>query len=228
MAERIASAPAVISPHLDDAVFGCGELLAAHPGSVVITVFAGVPAAGTPVPEWDRACGFSSPREALLERRREDRRALAALRARPCWLALLDAQYRSPPGQDVITERLERALLRHAARTVLLPMGLFHSDHRLVHEAALALARREPRREWLAYEEPNYRRVPGLLEERLQALRALGFDVTREALAPDDTKKIAKARAVRCYTSQLRGLQSAGRPGDADLLANERYWRIAA
>ena len=30
---------AVISPHLDDGVFACGEMLAAHPGSVVVTVF---------------------------------------------------------------------------------------------------------------------------------------------------------------------------------------------
>jgi len=33
----------VISPHLDDAVFSCRQLLAQAPGSVVVTVFAGIP-----------------------------------------------------------------------------------------------------------------------------------------------------------------------------------------
>ena len=34
----------VISPHLDDAVFACGRLIASHPSCVVVTVFAGLPA----------------------------------------------------------------------------------------------------------------------------------------------------------------------------------------
>ena len=31
----------IVSPHLDDAVLGCGNFMAAHPGAVVVTVFAG-------------------------------------------------------------------------------------------------------------------------------------------------------------------------------------------
>jgi len=49
---------AVISPHLDDAVFACGELLAARPGSVVITVLAGRPPRDLPLTPWDAASGF--------------------------------------------------------------------------------------------------------------------------------------------------------------------------
>jgi hypothetical protein len=33
----------VLSPHLDDAVLSVGRFLAANPGTVVITVFAGIP-----------------------------------------------------------------------------------------------------------------------------------------------------------------------------------------
>ncbi len=45
----------VVSPHLDDAVLGCGQLLAAWPGATVVTVFAGKPAVyPTPQREWDR------------------------------------------------------------------------------------------------------------------------------------------------------------------------------
>ncbi|MCV5262168.1 PIG-L family deacetylase, partial [Escherichia coli] len=76
----------VISPHLDDGVFGCGQLLAAHPGSTVLTVFAGVPEAA-PAPEWDRRCGFTSAQAAMAARREEDRRALTRLAARPLWLS---------------------------------------------------------------------------------------------------------------------------------------------
>jgi hypothetical protein len=34
----------VVSPHLDDAVFGCGELIASRPGATVARLFAGPPA----------------------------------------------------------------------------------------------------------------------------------------------------------------------------------------
>src|SRR5436853_287558 len=49
-----------ISPHLDDAVLSCGQLLAARPGSVVITVFAGMPRDGSQQTDWDRRCGFAN------------------------------------------------------------------------------------------------------------------------------------------------------------------------
>ena len=52
----------VLSPHCDDAVFGCGELLADRPGSTVITVFAGRPGSGVPLTRWDAAAGFGAPR----------------------------------------------------------------------------------------------------------------------------------------------------------------------
>ena len=80
----------VISPHLDDAVFSCGRLLAAAPGSIVVTVFAGIPPRDTPAPPWDRRAGFDRADEAMHARRDEDRRALARLDARPVWLDFLD------------------------------------------------------------------------------------------------------------------------------------------
>jgi hypothetical protein len=46
---------AVVSPHCDDGVFGCGELLALHPGSVVITVFTAYPRPDEPLTVWDEA-----------------------------------------------------------------------------------------------------------------------------------------------------------------------------
>ncbi|HEX2530642.1 MAG TPA: hypothetical protein VHK70_04145 [Burkholderiaceae bacterium] len=58
----------VLSPHLDNAVFACGELIAATPDTVVVTLFAGAPAAGYALTEWDAAAGFSCAREAIVRR----------------------------------------------------------------------------------------------------------------------------------------------------------------
>src|SRR4051812_4728612 len=76
----------IVSPHLDDAVFGCGELLGARPGSVVVTVFAGAPPTYETVTEWDALAGFRAGDDVMAARRAEDRDALAVLGARPVWL----------------------------------------------------------------------------------------------------------------------------------------------
>jgi LmbE family N-acetylglucosaminyl deacetylase len=218
MAERLA----VISPHLDDAVWGCGELIAAHPGATVITVFAGMPAASQPLTEWDRGCGFARSREAVLERRREDRAALSVLGAKPCSLEFLDAQYDRPPlDADAIRAALEDTLRVYAPDMIALPLGLFHSDHRLASHGALHLC--EDERVWIAYEEAVYRRIDGATSHRLGELAAMGFRVCPLSGRESGT---LKARAVRCYASQLRGFATLGLSGHVDLSAAERYWKI--
>jgi LmbE family N-acetylglucosaminyl deacetylase len=211
----------VISPHLDDAVFACGELIARHPGAVVLTVFAGVPDKAQ-ITQWDRGCGFADSRAAMCARRREDREALALLQAMPCWLDFYDAQYARAASAGEIAAKLADELGAHAPDTVALPLGLFHSDHKLASRAALALV--DDERTWLVYEDALYRRIAGAVDERLGELRAMGF-----ALSPVADGKGApalKGRAIECYASQLRGLATPGRPGHADLGAPERYWRI--
>ncbi len=84
---------AAVSPHLDDAVAGCGALLAGTPGSTVITVFAGVPDAAVPLTEWDRRCGFGDGESAMKWRLGEDDKALHLLKAQPARLPFLDDQY---------------------------------------------------------------------------------------------------------------------------------------
>ncbi len=219
----------VISPHCDDAVFACGQLLAAHPGSVVVTVFAGRPPAHRDPTEWDRAAGFRPGDDVVGRRRDEDRAALACLRAAPVWLDFCDSQYRQDrrsPSPDELAAALEGVALRTDPAAVFMPLGLFHSDHELVHEAGLLLMRRRPERSWFAYEDAMYRRIPGLLAARLARLQAAGLDPTR-ATFPVRSDPAAKARAVQCYRSQLRALSTPGRPGFADALEPEGYWRLA-
>ena len=53
--------PVLISPHLDDSVISCGQFLAAHPGTTVVTVFAGVPASyPDPPSRWSVLGGFTA------------------------------------------------------------------------------------------------------------------------------------------------------------------------
>jgi LmbE family N-acetylglucosaminyl deacetylase len=212
----------VISPHLDDAVFACGDLLAAHPGSTVVTVFAGVPQRFSGLTEWDAVCGFVSARDAVLGRRREDETALGLLGARPRWLSFTDAQYGEPAPAVEITGALQTVIEETACDTVLFPLGLFHSDHEITHRAALALVGKGPA--WMCYEDSLYRCIPGLVERRIEQL-ARQHRVARPFLNSKGLSS-AKRQAVYCYASQLRGLSSAGRPGPLDALTAERYWPI--
>jgi LmbE family N-acetylglucosaminyl deacetylase len=216
----------VVSPHLDDGVFGCGELLAAHPGAVVVTVFAGLPELGFELPEWDATCGFSNARAAVSARRREDRAALERLDAQPCWLGCYDSQYRRPVEAATIALRLARALRRHPADTIAIPLGLFHSDHHLAHQAAMQVFSTHEKIRWLLYADAVYRRIPGLADERLAVLARKGVAAMPLPGVHRDYS-YEKRRAVECYASQLRGLSSSGRPGPSDVLAPERYWRLS-
>jgi len=214
----------ILSPHLDDAVFSCGGLLAARPGATVVTVFAGLPADDVPLTDWDARCGFESARQAMTARREEDARALAALGATPHWLDFLDAQYSRSPSPHELGEALLDTLRTLDDAPVILPMGLFHSDHLLVHEAALWALRRVLV-DWpvLLYEDVPYRRLEGLLQQRLQTLAGLGLVATPSDMAIPVADPL-KAHAVSEYVSQVRGL---GEQGKADLGRPERLWSLA-
>lgn len=215
----------VVSPHLDDAVFGCGRWLAAHPGATVVTVFAGVPGDAGQRTDWDVRSGFERADEAMAMRRREDRAALDLLGASTCWLDFCDGQYGQSTTPAAIAAAL-RSLLRHAEpEELLLPLGLFHPDHRLVHEAALlALAESPPLVVpiVLGYEDALYRALPGLLQQRLSALHGANIEATSVEPAVD-RDPAAKRQAVACYASQLPMFSAATL---ADLSRPERYWRL--
>jgi LmbE family N-acetylglucosaminyl deacetylase len=213
----------VISPHLDDAVLSCGQMLAARPGSVVITVFAGMPRNGSQQTDWDRCCGFANAAQAVAERRKEDRLALAALQAKPHWLDFVDSQYgESPAAAAEVGAALAAALSGPPTEPLLLPLGLFHSDHVLVHEAALIALPCLPSRPLLLYEDLPYRSRRGLVQQRLAALARAGWCATPAMEASGDAAQ-PKARALKAYASQLRCLK-ARRLLDAE--APERYWRL--
>ncbi|GJG94249.1 PIG-L deacetylase family protein [Cupriavidus pauculus] len=233
----------VISPHLDDAVFSCGALLAAAQGAVVLTVLAGIPDAALPLPDWDRAAGFTSTSQAVVMRRREDARSLGRLGARPEWLGFLDGQYRTPHAAEDIMRGLAASPALQRGGTVVAPMGLFHSDHELVARACLLLrgtigAMRTaqavqathaaddgmptPPVQWLFYEDAIHRRMAGVVQDRLMEWWQAGLIAT-PVHVPLARWQGIKMEAVEAYESQLP-LFSAGQL--ADIGAPERYWSV--
>lgn len=246
MVTDIAGPVTVISPHLDDAVFSCGGLIAAARGARVVTVFAGVPPAGVAAPDWDRAAGFDSAEQAMLARRREDNRALGMLGAQPVWLDFWDRQYGRRHTPREIADSLQRVLLTQTDGMVAAPLGLFHSDHVLAHDACRLLMHEAQARasawaallvppargqaapplpvQWLYYEDAIYRRRPGVLQQRLAECLRAGLHATPVNL-PVNQQLAQKSYAVNAYQSQV---QMFGEAQLCDLCAPERYWSLSA
>ena len=105
-----------------------------------------------------------------------------------------------------------------------LPLGLFHSDHVITHQASLALLREALPLRWMCYEDTSYRCIPGLVQRRIARL-SRGHRLSAPLINSKGLTS-AKRQAVYCYASQLRGLSSAGRPGHLDALTAERYWPL--
>lgn len=207
-------------------MFSCGQVLAGHPGSAVITVFAGQPDA-MPRTAWDGAAGFDAGADVMSERREEDRVALEVLAAEPVWLDFVDRQYRAPFRANKLAARIETELARVRAGIVLIPMGLHHRDHGRVNDACMEVLRRHHGQyRWLIYEDAIYRRYAGLVTQKLALFEAGGWRLRRIELPQGDLA--LKRTAVEHYTSQLKALSSFGYPGYDDVFEPERYWEIQA
>lgn len=215
-----------LSPHLDDAAFACGRLLASAPDAVVATVFAARPPAGTGLTEWDRDAGFAAGDDVVVRRREEDRQALAELGAWPLWLELPDSQYAPSPPLADIARQLLALLVQCEPAAVFFPLGLFHADHRLARQAVLTLLPSCSGCAWFAYEDALYRCLPGERATALAALRQAGLAASPAFFAETAAAAECKRRAIARYASQLRALATPGRPGHADLAAAEAYWRV--
>lgn len=220
----------IVSPHLDDAVLSCGRLLAAHPGTYVVTVFSSGPEKVDPLPWWDQLCGVFRPGDDVMAlRRQEDAAAMALVGAEPRHLGFWDGQYRAlsrrrwarlvPPGvrrrmtlrhDDHLVARIRAALARVVEErgndTWLVPLGLHRGDHELVARACIDMVGSFPDTRWLLYEEQPYRsEEPGKVETALTAVRRAGYAVETVELDVDPTTT-TKDALVRCHRSQLAAL----------------------
>jgi len=214
----------VIAPHCDDAVLSCGALLAAHPGSLMVTVCAGSPPSQA-LTEWDAACGFHAGDDVMAARREEDRCAAAVLGAQAVWLPFLDAQYGAPATPDAIARALAELVAARAPQGCVFPLGLHHDDHVAVQAAMPGVITAFPRLVALVCEDVPYRARPGLVTARCTELAAGGLHLAPLAVGVTDDDRTAKRRALACYRSQLRVLAGPdGRVPDAE--RPEGYYRV--
>lgn len=229
-----------ISPHFDDAILSCSDLIAAVTDGLVITVFSGGPASVDPLPKWDRDCGFSAGDDVTAMRAAEDTAALARLGATGFGLGLWDAQYRmqtpywipelfarivrninarrGPTAADIAV--LAGDLRSYKIASCVIPLGITHRDHRLAAEACLKLAQLKPDVRWLVYEDLPY--AAESEEDRAGAIAAVeqaGFRLERAELElySDPARK---REALDCYPTQLRAL---GDRAELAIATPERY-----
>ncbi|MCU1483807.1 MAG: LmbE family protein [Actinomycetia bacterium] len=209
----------VVSPHLDDAVLSCGQLLAGSPGCEVVTVFtAGPPTWEEPTP-WDVSCGFAPGDDVMAVRKGEDTSALAVLGAHPRWLDVVEGQYDPTTTVEALAERLASVLAGVEGSPVLVPLGLYHPDHRKVADAVDLVRPNRPDIEWWAYADQPYAE----LEPASVPVRLAQRGITTEPSAPGPLADVrAKRAALRRYRSQVRPLRGS----IPKALRAERCWRL--
>ncbi len=213
-----------LSPHLDDAAFSCGGLLAACADAgwrvVVATLFTRSVAAPT---GFALACqldkGLGAEVDYMALRREEDRAACAELGALPCWLDFAEAPHRgygsaaslfaAPHPDDGVETALRPAILglieQHRPDLLLAPQCIGgHVDHVLTARTLQATGTAAPVLWWrdFPYAMRPDRAVAAPFASRLDDLpeRRARFDVPR------------KRRACAAYQTQL-GFQFGGRDG---------------
>ncbi len=217
----------VISPHMDDAALSCGRLLSARPGSHVVTVFSGGPPSVRPLPTWDQMSGSFRPGDNVMALRQvEDEDAMAVVGAYGHRLDFWDEQYREgrpirlarlrpralrsararlddPALESSVEERLRGIVAEIALETWLIPLGLWHGDHKMTARACLRVARHGPERRWVVYEELPYRlEVPLEVAAAKDQLAIVGLGI--EPLVISSNAGNSKKRAmINCYRSQL-------------------------
>jgi LmbE family N-acetylglucosaminyl deacetylase len=223
----------IVSPHLDDAVLGCGNFMAAHPGAYVVTVFAGNPPAypSNPMRKWDVQSGFAPGDDVMETRRHEDDAALDLLEATPVHLEFVEHTYNPgdrPVPAETLVEALAPALAALAPTVVLAPFGLANPDHDVTHRACmLARDRLGEGVSWWCYEDNGYKHIPGMLAWRVASLFRWRIWPT-PVCPPTDPGEARKQSAIACYPTQLLALEDDWAIG-AKLAAPapEQFWRLA-
>ncbi len=157
----------VVSPHMDDAVWSIGGLIAALASSgarvIVATAFSEITAKASTFGREFLNRGGLDAETATIQRRKEDTEAIRLLGAKPCRLGLLDAICRLPatythkyriagasarvaandPGPEQLRRSLDQLVCAVNPVMLLAPLGIgSHVDHQVVAKAALDLVDR--------------------------------------------------------------------------------------
>jgi len=237
-------ATVILSPHFDDAVLSCWQVLDAGGEVTVVNVFTASPPSGRPSAWWDRLTGASDSIARMAERRAEDDAALALAGCESLSLGLLDDQYRTADiGTGEVLERLRGALA--PGSTLYAPAAMDgHRDHVLVRDAVLSLAGEgwplvlyadlphaipDGWPSWVTGVRKRPGADPGASWDR--ALDAAGLALEELAACVRPLEPPARARklaALDCYRTQREALDrfSFAPLADPRALAWEVYWRV--
>ena len=216
----------VVSPHLDDAVLSCGEVISQLDDCVVLTVFAGSPQSWEIHRLWDHdLCGFADGTDVVATRLREDDAALGSLGVSAARLNFLDEQYRQPgvePSREELGELIGAGIDGTNAATVLMPLGLGHDDHRLTAAGCRHAALNRSRLHWFAYQDLPYGYEPEIFGPHAvdEALGSLSPLAPRPIELGNGSGAQAKIAALDHYPSQMSGLGARR----LTALKPERYW----
>ena len=230
---------ALLSPHLDDAVFSVGGLMAAladegHELHVVTCFTRSVP---NPT-GFALACqldkGLSPEVDYMQLRREEDTHACELLSAQPHWLDLPEAPHRGyhsaaalfgdlAKEDDIqleLQERVSDAVKAINPDLILSPEGIGnHVDHRQVRQAVDSLKERIPTMLFLRwYDEPYLSRHPEQYPEHVSGARKPGWEMLHQratnpgaAVVQLDVEPFADRKIAACaaYATQV-GFQFGG------------------
>jgi LmbE family N-acetylglucosaminyl deacetylase len=215
----------IISPHLDDAVGGCGGTMArmAHVGDTVVIFNMFCAPAEPPYPPFATHLHvnlWGNPPNVVRLRRAEDEAAAARLGAVAHFEGVQDSLYRKdaqgewmygqegeifgprhPDDDWLVPYLVRRVTLFSEARgsRIYAPLGVgHHLDHVIGYEVGVALSRMGF--DVLFYEELSYSRQGENYRRRIQAL----VDWSPEVITFDEACLEAKIDAFGYYRSQIR------------------------
>jgi LmbE family N-acetylglucosaminyl deacetylase len=200
---------------------------------VVVTIFGSGPTHVDPLTNWDLRCGVFQPGDNIAAiRAREDDDAMATLGATGVRLEFWEEPYRPeyrPPTTrlghlvarwsrreaisrqlvDDVTAAIGRVVKGSDITTWFAPLGINHTDHKVVAAAMMQVMREYADRQWIVYEELPYAcAAPRALATAHRRIRRHGFELQTIDIGVD-ADRARKGVAVGCYRSQVAALGSA-------------------
>jgi LmbE family N-acetylglucosaminyl deacetylase len=198
----------IISPHLDDAVLSCWSILE-RPGSIVMTLFAGLPDSSVST-FWDRLCGQPNSSKMMRLRLKENRQVLDSLGVKAVNLPYLDNQYKPSP-RDLVGIADKIMSLTKPGDNIYAPLAVGgirrHADHLVAQQVGILLAAQGRKVSFYGDEPyilPLFKLKNWPVRIRLSRIeKKLVLSLSLEVRKLTTGEQQRKEKAVRAYSSQF-------------------------